>query len=96
MLLASHPTATACFHADDKRGIDLGASSATWAGLLGLLRGDYLPNDRLRERDRWGFTAQHTQPGMGTPVLGPSSLNLNLNRVSATTTGGTSRAVPPP
>jgi LPS-assembly protein len=66
-----------------KRGIDLGAEFRYLEpGYSGLLRGDYLPNDRLRDRDRWGFTAQHTQPGVSLPVLGPSSFNLNLNRVS--------------
>jgi LPS-assembly protein len=66
-----------------KRGIDLaGEFRYLEPGYNGLLRGDYLPNDRLRDRDRWGFTAQHNQPSVALPVLGASSLNLNLNRVS--------------
>jgi LPS-assembly protein len=65
------------------RGVDLGAEfryvEPTYRGLL---RGDYLPNDRLRDMNRWGYTFQHNQTGMALPVLGNSSLNLNLNRVS--------------
>jgi LPS-assembly protein len=66
-----------------KRGIDLGAEFRYLeSNYSGLARGNYLPGDRLRDRDRWGFTVQHNQPSVVLPGLGPSSLNLNLNRVS--------------
>jgi LPS-assembly protein len=66
-----------------KRGVDLGAEFRYLEpGYNGMLRGNFLPHDRLRDRDRWGFTAQHVQPGLQLPVLGPSALKLNLNRVS--------------
>jgi LPS-assembly protein len=66
-----------------KRGVDLGGEfrylEPTYAGLL---RANYMPSDRLRDRDRWGFHAKHDGllqfGGLGSPV----GLNLNLNRVS--------------
>ena len=65
-----------------KRGIDLGAEFRYLEpSYYGTVRGDYLPNDRLRDLDRWGFAAQHAQSAT-LPLLGPSSLSLNLNRVS--------------
>ena len=66
-----------------KRGIDLGAEFRYLEpGYTGLVRGNYLPNDRLRDRDRWGFHAEHAQNGMVLPWLGRSNLALDLNRVS--------------
>lgn len=66
-----------------RRGIDLGAEfrylEPTYAGTL---RGNYLPSDNLRDRDRWGFSGQHAQPSVNLPLLGTSSLSVNLNRVS--------------
>jgi LPS-assembly protein len=66
-----------------KRGVDLGAEfrylEPTYTGVL---RGNYLPNDRLRDQDRWGFAALHTQSDIRLPALGASALSLNLNRVS--------------
>jgi LPS-assembly protein len=65
-----------------KRGVDLGGEfrylernySGTW-------RANYLPNDNLRDRDRWGYSAKHE----GLYALGgasPVGLSLNVNRVS--------------
>ncbi|MDB5896454.1 MAG: organic solvent tolerance protein precursor-like protein [Ramlibacter sp.] len=66
-----------------KRGIDLGAEFRYLEpGYSGLVRGNYLPNDRLRDRDRWGFHLEHAQPSIALPAIGPVGLNLNLNRVS--------------
>jgi LPS-assembly protein len=66
-----------------KRGVDLGAEFRYLEPTYnGLARGNYLANDRLRNKDRWGFTGQHTQTGLSLPGLGVSSLSLNLNRVS--------------
>ncbi len=66
-----------------KRGVDLGGEfrylEPTYSGLL---RANYMPNDRLRDRDRWGFHARHDGiVPLGGPV-GAVGLNLNLNRVS--------------
>jgi LPS-assembly protein len=66
-----------------KRGVDMGAEFRYLEPTYnGFLRGNYLPNDKLRNENRWGFTAQHTQTGLRLPGLGDSSLALNLNRVS--------------
>lgn len=66
-----------------KRGVDLGAEfrylEPTYEGLV---RGNYLPNDRLRGRDRWGYHVEHRQEALRLPGLGPSFLALDLNRVS--------------
>lgn len=66
-----------------RRGVDLGAEFRYLEpSYAGTLRGNYLPGDKLRDRDRWGFSGQHAQPAVNLPGLGTSSLNLNLNRVS--------------
>jgi LPS-assembly protein len=67
-----------------RRGVDLGAEFRYLEPTYnGVMRGNYLPNDRLRDGlNRWGFAAQHSQPMLPLPVLGNSSLYLNLNRVS--------------
>ena len=66
-----------------RRGIDLaGEFRYLEPNYSGMVRGNYLPSDRLRKADRWGFSAQHTQPVLQLPALGLSSLNVNLNRVS--------------
>jgi LPS-assembly protein len=45
-----------------KRGIDLGGEFRYLEpGYNGLVRANYLPNDKLRDRDRWGSRAQHVQ-----------------------------------
>lgn len=66
-----------------RRGLDMGAEFRYLEpGYNGQIRGNYLPQDRLRDRDRWGFAAQHYQPGLVLPGLGSAALALNLNRVS--------------
>jgi LPS-assembly protein len=66
-----------------KRGIDLGAEFRYLEpGYSGLFRGNYLPNDRLRDRNRWGMHFEHGQPAIPVPWLGNIGLGLNLNRVS--------------
>ena len=67
-----------------KRGINWGGEfrylEPTYRGQLRL---DYMPNDRLREKDRWGSSFQHQGViQTGSPTLGNLGLNLNLNRVS--------------
>ncbi len=66
-----------------KRGIDLGGEFRYLEGSYqGQLRANYMPNDQLRSRDRWGYSMRHE----GLIALGsgvsPLGLNLNLNRVS--------------
>jgi len=66
-----------------RRGIDLGGEFRYLEpGYNGTVRANYLPNDKLRDRDRWGFSAQHSQRGLTLPGLGRSTLLVNLNRVS--------------
>lgn len=66
-----------------KRGVDFGGEFRYLEpNYSGLLRGDFLPNDRLRDRNRWGYTVQHDQPLLQLPYLGAADLSLNLNRVS--------------
>jgi LPS-assembly protein len=72
-----------------RRGLDLGGEfrylQPTYGGQL---RAAYMPNDRLRSADRWGYSLQHqhsVQSLPGTQALrlqSPVGLRLNLNRVS--------------
>lgn len=70
-----------------KRGVDLGGEFRYLRpDYTGRLRGSFMPSDRLRNEDRWGYTFQHSQTltdainrlGGG----GNTALNLNINRVS--------------
>lgn len=64
-----------------KRGIDLGAEFRYLENpYSGQLRGQFMPNDLLRDRSRWSFASTHNQI-FSTPV-GGVGLNLALNRVS--------------
>lgn len=66
-----------------RRGVDLGAEFRYLEpSYNGTARADFLPNDRLRDRDRWGLSAQHSQDFRNLPALGNSRLSVNLNRVS--------------
>ena len=64
-----------------KRGISLGTEfrylEPTYSGVLDTL---YMPNDKLRDRDRWGYSWKHAT-SLSSPI-GGLGLNLNLNRVS--------------
>lgn len=67
-----------------RRGLDLGAEFRYLErDYNGTLRGDFMPNDALRDRSRWGLSYQHTG-GLDTGLsgLGPLGINLNINRVS--------------
>ncbi|MCM2252412.1 MAG: LPS-assembly protein LptD [Ramlibacter sp.] len=66
-----------------KRGIDLGGEFRYLErDYAGQLRANYMPHDRLRDSDRWGYSLTHDAlVGAGLPT-GPLGLNLNLNRVS--------------
>ena len=67
-----------------KRGVNLGGEFRYLEpSYRGQLRLDYMPNDRLRERDRWAYAVQHSGAiNTGLPVLGQLGLNINANRVS--------------
>jgi len=65
------------------RGVDLGAEfrylEPTYTGEW---RGAYMPNDKLRDADRWSASLQHRQ-NLSDPALpGNLGLRLNLNHVS--------------
>jgi LPS-assembly protein len=67
-----------------KRGVNVGAEfrylESQNPDFRGQFRFDYMPNDLLRERSRWGLTQTHA----GWLNLGSERVNmtLNLNRVS--------------
>ncbi|MGE4331158.1 LPS-assembly protein LptD [Diaphorobacter sp.] len=46
----------------------------------GEITGEFMPGDRLRDRDRWSYGIQH-RGALGTP-LGDASLGINVRRVS--------------
>jgi len=67
-----------------KRGIDLaGEYRYLEPDYAGSLRGNYLPGDKLRNRDRWSYALLH-RGAIDTriPAIGALGLSLNLNRVS--------------
>ncbi|MGY8904717.1 MAG: LPS-assembly protein LptD [Burkholderiales bacterium] len=67
-----------------KRGVNLGAEFRYLEdNYNGTLRASYLPSDRLRDRDRWGYSINH-QASFNTGLKGFEALglSLNLNRVS--------------
>jgi LPS-assembly protein len=65
-----------------KRGVDLaGEFRYLEPAYGGQVRADYMPNDLLRQRNRWGYAILHNGL-ITTPLPGPLGLNLNLNRVS--------------
>ena len=67
-----------------KRGIGLGGEYRFLErDYAGRLRANYMPNDKLRDMDRWSYSLQQT--GLirtNVPELGNVSFGLNLNRVS--------------
>lgn len=66
-----------------KRGVDLAGEFRYLEPLYtGTLRANYLPNDRQRDRDRWGYAVRHDQYLLLNPAIGGVGLNLNVNRVS--------------
>ncbi len=65
-----------------KRGVNYGGQFRYLeSAYQGRLRFDYLPDDQLRNRDRWGRSYQHFG-AIDDTSLGRLGLNLNLNRVS--------------
>ncbi len=67
-----------------KRGVDLaGEFRYLEPKYKGELRGNFLPGDRLRSRDRWSYGYQHIGAlSTGLSSVGDLAVNLNVNRVS--------------
>jgi len=67
-----------------KRGVDLaGEFRYLEPTYKGQLRANVLPGDKLRGRDRWSYSLQHTGTiDTGMAAVGGLGLNLNLNQVS--------------
>jgi LPS-assembly protein len=67
-----------------KRGADLGAEFRYLEpSYTGRVSGNFMPNDKLREMNRWGLSYQHAGSlNTGLAAIGGVGLNLNLNRVS--------------
>ena len=72
-----------------RRGVDLGGEFRYLQPTYnGQLRAAFMPNDSLRNADRWGYSLQHqqslqTEPGLRLLNLqSPLGARLNLNRVS--------------
>lgn len=66
-----------------KRGIDFaGEFRYLERNYNGTVRGNFLPNDRVRDRDRWGYTVEHAQTFAPPPRFGAGVFRLNYNRVS--------------
>ena len=87
-----------------KRGLDLaGELRYLEPSFSGVLKGAYMPADKLRDQDRWAYSVQHHQSLLPSFAGGSGlGLNVNLNRVSdnnywsdftrsSTTTGLSSR-----
>ncbi|WP_394790656.1 LPS-assembly protein LptD [Rhodoferax sp.] len=67
-----------------KRGVDLGGEFRYLEpDYRGVFRGDYMPEDSLRSRSRWGYALTHTGSiDTGLSGVGKLGLTMNLNRVS--------------
>lgn len=67
-----------------KRGVDLtGEFRYLDPDYKGQARVNFLPNDQLRDRDRWSYGYQHSGViHSGLPAVGDLNLSLNLNRAS--------------
>jgi LPS-assembly protein len=87
--LAPHFDATLYPTVMSKRGVDLGGEFRYLdPSYNGEMRAAFMPSDRLRDSNRWGYSVQHNhrlQEQAGVRLLGldsPVGLRLNLNRVS--------------
>ena len=67
-----------------KRGLELGGEIRYLErDFSGQLRATYLPNDKLRNLNRWSYSLRHIGTvNTGLQAVGNVGLNLNLNRVS--------------
>lgn len=82
--IAPHRDATATTTFMSKRGLALDTELRYLEPEnQGQTRLNLMPNDKLRERSRWGISAQHQgELDTGTSTLGRLALDVNLNRVS--------------
>lgn len=66
-----------------KRGAELGGEFRYLeSNYRGVLRADVMPDDKLRERTRWGYSYTHAGSLGLPPGTGSLGLSLNVNRVS--------------
>jgi LPS-assembly protein len=67
-----------------RRGVDLGGEFRYLEGNYGgQLRASWMPQDRLRDRSRWGYSYQHSgQISTGSSALPGIGISANVNRVS--------------
>jgi len=66
-----------------KRGVDLGGEFRYLErDYAGQLRANFMPQDRLRDRNRWAYALKHEGAVGAQLPFGPLGLALNLNRVS--------------
>ena len=67
-----------------KRGVDLGGELRYLEkDYSGQLRANFMPSDKLRDRDRWGYSLTHSGPiATGLAAIGNVGISLSLNRVS--------------
>lgn len=67
-----------------KRGVDLaGEFRYLEPDYKGEVRANFLPGDKLRDRNRWSYGYQHSGViHSGLPAVGDLGLTLNLNRAS--------------
>ncbi|MEP6969078.1 MAG: LPS-assembly protein LptD [Betaproteobacteria bacterium] len=67
-----------------KRGVDLGAEFRYLeTDYKGEFRGNFMPVDKLRDMNRWGYSLTHTGTiRTGLEAVGNLGMSLSLNRVS--------------
>ena len=67
-----------------KRGIDLGAEFRYLeSNYLGEVKADFMPGDKLRDMNRWGYSLTHSGTiNTGLSSVGNIGVSLSMNRVS--------------
>ena len=67
-----------------KRGVDLGAEFRYLeTDYSGQLNGNFMPGDKLRSANRWGFSLVHSgRIATGLSAVGDLGIRMSLNRVS--------------
>ncbi|MEX1167934.1 MAG: LPS-assembly protein LptD [Hydrogenophaga sp.] len=82
--IAPHLDATVIPTVMSKRGLDLaGELRYLQPSYTGILKGAFLPSDRLRDADRWAYSVLHQQSLLPAFAGGSAvGLNVNINRVS--------------
>ena len=82
--IAPHRDATLTTTIMSKRGLSLDSEFRYLEPLhQGQTRFNWMPNDRLRQQNRWGLSSQHTgEADTGISELGRVGVDVNINRVS--------------